>query len=871
MIYSANDFLNIKNKSYDVCIIGSGPSGICSGLELLYSGLTVCTLEGGDIEAKDFFDQLKNVESPELEISKDSRVRAFGGTSNTWSGFIAPLDPIDLAKRGAIHPGWPPEVEIATATNAQGYRYDLPNLSLFNANDLSLDPWRNLEDLTEKIFLRQVPPVKFAHKYGYAYVRKNFDLIVKAVVTSLNSKKRDDAHFITSATFRSASGRIGQVNAKVYILAAGCIENVRLLFNSKDEGGVALGNLYDQLGRGFMNHPKGYVGEVCFNRSLPVSHPVFKVQRRHFGGYVGFRLKESLQETEGLLNSYLRLEPRHGLTDTTISRGVKSLLNAKAAVKSALRLDFRDAISSGVAALKDPKGLVQALKLPFRLIASRGTVKSARVRCFMDMEPSPRNRITLSERSDPLGVAIPVVKYSVSERALKSVVALLDRFSSELSALGIGKFTPYASPLSESLTWDASHHLGGTPMGHDPRTSVVSPELRVHGVDNLYIAGGSAFPTGGNANPTLTMIGLSLRLAGTVRASLSRSNFKARTFPATGHGIIIVGAGRRAAEDVVPAIEALCGSAYIQSIYATRPGVVFGRQKAWDVRPIDELREGAIASASAIYIAVPQVSVPKVLTVLRQYDCRQIRLIVDTPVVSSKILDADYDRFLSVHVAEDSIVLPWLPAAHACIEEMSRVREIRFLNSAYRYHAFALAKAIAREDLGTGGGIKVAYRFGHRTRLRLASGSFVVLHEPRDYKIGCLNICLEDGRVLSSHPGADITIECLRKDDHCAGFSVANNPAYLSDVERDLVGRFTDRDNVVTRMLDFKRVGLYRLLAAILFNRANYSLADGLEDAVVDRALARRHFYHRMRGPSSWGGERGRQARDAPAEVIYQG
>ena len=48
---------------------------------------------------------------------------------------------------------------------------------------------------------------------------------------------------------------------------------------------------------------------------------------------------------------------------------------------------------------------------------------------------------------------------------------------------------------------------------------------------------------------------------------------------------------------------------------------------------------------------------------------------------------------------------------------------------------------------------------------------------------------------MSSHPGADITIECICKGDHCTGFSVANNRAYLSDVERDLVGRFTDRDN----------------------------------------------------------------------------
>jgi hypothetical protein len=332
-------------------------------------------------------------------------------------------------------------------------------------------------------------------------------------------------------------------------------------------------------------------------------------------------------------------------------------------------------------------------------------------------------------------------------------------------------------------------------------------------------------------------------LADTIRASLPKPNFQTRSLAATGHGIIIIGAGRRVAEDVVPAIEALGESAHIQSIYATRPGVIFGRQKAWDVKSMQELQQRDIASASAIYVGVPEDSVPEVLAVLKQHDCRQIRLIVDTPVVWSTTQNADYDRFLSVHVAEDSIALPWLRAVHASIDGMSRVREIRFLNSAYRYHAFALAKAIARERMGQGGSIKVAYKFGHSARLRLASGALVIVREPRDYEIGRLNIYLDDGRVMSSHPGADITIECIRKDDHCTGFSVATNHEYFGDVERGLVGRLTNRDNIITKMLDLKRVGLYRLLAAILSGGVNYSFADGIEDTLVDRALARRYFY----------------------------
>ena len=50
-------------------------------------------------------------------------------------------------------------------------------------------------------------------------------------------------------------------------------------------------------------------------------------------------------------------------------------------------------------------------------------------------------------------------------------------------------------------------------MHDDPRQGVVDADCRVHGIDNLYVAGSSVFPTSGAANPTLTIVALALRLA----------------------------------------------------------------------------------------------------------------------------------------------------------------------------------------------------------------------------------------------------------------------------------------------------------------------------------------------------------------------
>lgn len=50
-------------------------------------------------------------------------------------------------------------------------------------------------------------------------------------------------------------------------------------------------------------------------------------------------------------------------------------------------------------------------------------------------------------------------------------------------------------------------------MSSEPRLGVVDANARVHGVDNLFIAGASVFPTGSHANPTFAIVAQSLRLA----------------------------------------------------------------------------------------------------------------------------------------------------------------------------------------------------------------------------------------------------------------------------------------------------------------------------------------------------------------------
>jgi choline dehydrogenase-like flavoprotein len=57
------------------------------------------------------------------------------------------------------------------------------------------------------------------------------------------------------------------------------------------------------------------------------------------------------------------------------------------------------------------------------------------------------------------------------------------------------------------------HHMGTTRMSDDAKQGVVDANCKVHGINNLYIAGSSCYVTAGAPNPTLTLVALSLRLS----------------------------------------------------------------------------------------------------------------------------------------------------------------------------------------------------------------------------------------------------------------------------------------------------------------------------------------------------------------------
>src|SRR5262249_9123803 len=70
------------------------------------------------------------------------------------------------------------------------------------------------------------------------------------------------------------------------------------------------------------------------------------------------------------------------------------------------------------------------------------------------------------------------------------------------------------------------HHMGTTRMDDDPARGVTDGNAKVHYTHNLYVAGSSLFPTGGWANPTLTIVATSIRLADHLKERLQANGLQ---------------------------------------------------------------------------------------------------------------------------------------------------------------------------------------------------------------------------------------------------------------------------------------------------------------------------------------------------------
>lgn len=508
--------------SYDLCIVGAGPVGIALALEFAGTGLRVCLLEGGgrrqDAAAQALLDG-EVVGQPYLPLAW-TRLARLGGTSGWWGGECRSFDALeDLAPRPWLgQPGWPLRPCELAAFEARACRFcglgERPFepaeawLREVGAEALPLDPAR----FATRLF-RYAAPTDLASVHGPALERAaNIRVLLHAVAVEVESR----SGALAGVRFATAPGREHALAAPRVVLAAGGIENARLLLASRRERPAGLGNDRDQVGRGFMEHL--YLDDVArFEPAPGLPPPRAYARRKRAPDGAAFRaalapVAATLAEA-GLPNLCFKLAD-------PLKRAPAVL--AAFALRRGLAAGYwptpPQAVLGRLAA--GAPGVVPALA---RLSRRGGPGAPLSVGMVVEQLPDPANRVTLSARRDALGRPLARLDWRLTGRDRTAWHEALALLSADLAAWGLGRLT-LPDPASRGAVLErlrtACHHMGTTRMAEDPRRGVVDPAGQVHGVPGLHVAGSSVFPTGGHANPTLTAIALTLRLADHLKRGL---------------------------------------------------------------------------------------------------------------------------------------------------------------------------------------------------------------------------------------------------------------------------------------------------------------------------------------------------------------
>jgi len=516
---------------YNYCIIGTGPAGLTLANELSKTGKKICLVESGTKNQNKDKNKLKKVISVgEIIIKEKSRVRAWGGTSNTWAGLSAPLDKIDFEK-------WPITLEELEPHYKKLAEYGFAPYENFQKNQFDElkkkgDFVLKLEKLEEKIFIASDPAVHFGKNYEDLLTKNNVTVFLNSTVTQIHQNTDKN---ITSVTIVNADNEAQEITAEIFIICAGGLESTRLLLNAN------IGNDSNQVGKYLMNHPKNNFGMITLYKPITKLPYLFGYLESGFAGYAGLRIRDDLQKEFGVLNSYIRFEPMYPWTDSlgvysliTLSKRAKMLLNWWKRKQKGL-VDLKDYNETGDDNDAIPEHSQGTLRSIFYIIRDMQAVvpymthriqptkeiaiRKIRVRNFMEMEPSASNVMTQSTELDIYGSPLPVVNISTTALDRKSLITLHAICAEEIKRSELGVFE---SNLEDARLWpinfDASHHLGGTIMGTRKEASVVDVDLRVHSVSNLYVCSGSVFLTSGCANPTYTICALAVRLAEHLRS-----------------------------------------------------------------------------------------------------------------------------------------------------------------------------------------------------------------------------------------------------------------------------------------------------------------------------------------------------------------
>jgi choline dehydrogenase-like flavoprotein len=513
----------VLDTEFDACVVGAGPAGIACALDLRARGLKVLLLEaGGERPVPGNPDLLAAERShPEHHDPTDIvAAHALGGSSHWWGGRSVPFDPIDFAQ-------WPISYDEMLPWYARAAEF-------LGAQAVHETPapgaFANLSDFDATRDETWCPQTNMSTRWGVALRASDGPVaLLGARVVGLN---------LDGARIKSLRIRIGgegrTARAKSFVLTCGGLGTVKLLLLARLEAPELFGGADGALGRGYMGHMTGTIADI------ELAHPsdVSALSTRSAGAIRARRRMRPRAETvarENLVNIAFWLEnasnenAEHGSSVASAKYVAARMLRALArrgGDDADLGPHFdniaRAPVTAGLGVaragylLAMTKLTGQLPRPPLTIPAGKGIW---RLDYHAEQRPDPKNRISLSEtQTDSAGLPALKIDFRFSDEDIEPVLRAHELLDADLQRTGAGRLRlrgdrEASLKTIKAYARDGYHQLGGAVLNADPKRGVVDVSCRAHGLENLWAAAGCVFPSGGQANPTLTIVALARRLA----------------------------------------------------------------------------------------------------------------------------------------------------------------------------------------------------------------------------------------------------------------------------------------------------------------------------------------------------------------------
>jgi choline dehydrogenase-like flavoprotein len=547
------DIKSLSNVEPDICVVGAGPVGIALALELSRRGKTVLLLESGETAVRQDLQLLSDarIVDPSQHFPMDLAVqRRLGGASNLWGGRCVPMDALDFEPRTILNQSaWP-----------------------IKATDLApfLTSACDYLGCGEPVFESPIPTLKISHNdfrfdrlerwclrpnFRTAYLRelqqsRELTLCLLATVVGF---KFDRNGAVRLLHLRGPGDAKAEIKARQIVLAAGGLENTRLLLAAQREAPNRFGGLDGPLGRYYMGHLDGSVANVVIHSSE------LDKGLDYFNDQAGFCVRRrfwpspELQRRLGLTNVTLRPEfppiydPSHGNGVLSLAYLGLSLPHlGRLLVPETIRQTYLGNSTAGIAphlqnVVRDfPHVATFLTKYAYRRYIShtlthgffeRRAARRYALRYHAEHLPHRDSRVSLSDERDAFGLPRLKIDFRYTLADVEPLIRTHECFADWLAQTGLGKLH-WSVPAQDrehhilSQSKDGRHQIGTTRMGETPETGVVDKDCRVFGSANLHVAGTSMFCSSGQANPTLTAVALAMRLAHKLTTSESMTEVK---------------------------------------------------------------------------------------------------------------------------------------------------------------------------------------------------------------------------------------------------------------------------------------------------------------------------------------------------------